>query len=98
MKVNSKEGFLINLVRKIKAVLSKTSLGSNLASRIQKYVFKRLFKNPEELFSYYYRTNKWGNDESLSGPGSSLAATSNLRKFLPEIIKDYGIRSILDAP
>jgi len=94
----SKEGWFIKLVRKIKSILSQTSYGANLASWIQKYTFKYLFKNTEELFTYYYRTNKWGNSESLSGPGSSLAATSNLRKILPEIIKDYGVKRILDAP
>ncbi len=52
----------------------------------------------QEVFSDYYRENSWGSDESLSGPGSTLEYTENLRRELPRLIDIYGITSILDAP
>jgi len=36
--------------------------------------------------------------ESLSGPGSSLAQTAEIRQQLPCIIREIGARSLLDAP
>jgi SAM-dependent methyltransferase len=38
------------------------------------------------------------NLQSLSGPGSSLRSTYALRKALPKLIQEFGIKSILDAP
>jgi len=36
--------------------------------------------------------------ETPNGPGSTLDATQNVRTWLPQIIKDYGIKSMLDIP
>jgi hypothetical protein len=89
---------LINFARKIKFNLSKTPSGARFAATIQRSVFRLLFKNPEELFTYYYDTNKWGNVESLSGPGSSIEATSNVREQIKGIINEFKIKKLLDAP
>jgi SAM-dependent methyltransferase len=37
-------------------------------------------------------------DESLSGPGSTLARTVEIRRSLPLLVEDMGIRTMLDAP
>jgi 2-polyprenyl-3-methyl-5-hydroxy-6-metoxy-1,4-benzoquinol methylase len=73
--------------------------------KLIKYPYRLLIKlrflNEKGLknkFSTIYNNNYWDNKESLSGPGSSLKNTKNLRKKLPIIIKKYGIRSIVDAP
>jgi len=52
----------------------------------------------EDKFIWIYRNNYWGNDESLSGFGSTLEYTENLRKQLPKLITDFNIKSVLDAP
>jgi hypothetical protein len=52
----------------------------------------------EQIFTTIYKYKLWGNDESISGPGSSLKYTENLRKELPKIVGDYSIKSIFDAP
>lgn len=58
---------------------------------------RRVF--PTELvFTTIKRFQLWGRGESVSGPGSTLAATENIRQQLPSLIADYGIRTILDAP
>jgi SAM-dependent methyltransferase len=57
-----------------------------------------LVKSPEQLFTRYYETNKWGVTESLSGPGSTLEYTKNIRAKLPELIERLDVRSMLDVP
>ena len=54
--------------------------------------------NIEDRFLEIYKTNYWDNTESSSGSGSTILYTENLRSKLPELIKKYSIKSILDAP
>lgn len=52
----------------------------------------------EQRFTWVYNTKHWGNEESISGPGSTLKYTENLRKNLPSLFRQYEILSVLDAP
>ncbi|MFN4016072.1 MAG: FkbM family methyltransferase [Reyranella sp.] len=52
----------------------------------------------ESAFTQFYTTNKWGNKESKSGAGSTLAYTANLREKLPILVREHGIKSMFDAP
>jgi len=52
----------------------------------------------KERFNRIYADNLWGGDESLSGPGSTAEMTAHLRARLPELVRDYQIRSMVDAP
>lgn len=52
----------------------------------------------QRVFSRIYSRNRWADDESKSGPGSTIRYTENLRRHLPSLIEQFGIRSILDAP
>jgi hypothetical protein len=54
--------------------------------------------SPDKLFTDIYRDNKWGNAESRSGSGSSLAQTEAVRQALPSLIEELGCRSLLDVP
>ncbi len=49
-------------------------------------------------FEHIFRSRYWGNEESVSGPGSSLAQTAAIRAELPKIVQRYAIRSLFDAP
>lgn len=40
----------------------------------------------------------WGDGESISGPGSSLDATTEIRDLLPGLLNELGVRSLLDLP
>lgn len=51
-----------------------------------------------ELFGRYYRENVFGDPESRSGFGSSWAATADVRRELPRIVRTYGIKTVLDIP
>ena len=50
------------------------------------------------VFTRIYETNWWSCEESVSGTGSTLAYTANLRKKLPELFEKYAIRKVYDAP
>lgn len=53
---------------------------------------------PQQVFARFYHEGSWGSEESHSGLGSTLAATSNLRVVLPQLVKQRGIRVLLDIP
>lgn len=50
-----------------------------------------------ETFEQIYRSNAWGSAESVSGPGSTAEATALLRVALPDIFRDLGVETLLDA-
>lgn len=52
----------------------------------------------EQRFTRIYERNYWGDNESVSGPGSTFEYTKNLRDKLPTLFNKYKIASILDAP
>jgi len=61
---------------------------------------KMLFRlaSKESVFASIWRNNYWGSWESLSGPGSTLEQTVNLRKKMPIMFDEMGIKSVFDAP
>ena len=54
--------------------------------------------NEQAVFQETYLKNLWGSSESVSGPGSTLAATSLLRQNLKAALKTLGVSSLVDAP
>lgn len=53
------------------------------------------------IFSRYAtgsRLASWGSSESLSGVGSTMAATERVRAWLPTVWRDLEIRTLLDIP
>ena len=59
---------------------------------------KKKFTGGENIFTGIYRSNYWGSGESRSGGGSEINSTVRLREFLPNILKKYKIKTVLDAP
>jgi len=55
-------------------------------------------QSPADVFTRIFQRNEWHNGESVSGHGSSLAYTANLRKELPALFTKHAIRSVFDAP
>jgi SAM-dependent methyltransferase len=55
-------------------------------------------REPTEIFSDYARNNKWGDKESVSGKGSNLESTAEVRKLLPALLRELHATSILDVP
>jgi hypothetical protein len=50
------------------------------------------------VFALIYHANVWGGAESRSGPASDPANTAPLRRLLPGLVRDLGVRSFLDIP
>ncbi len=69
---------------------------SRLKERVRRWKLAR--RAPSEIFSGYYRSNKWGDKHSRSGKGSNLEATADLRRLLPPLVAELGARSFLDLP
>lgn len=51
----------------------------------------------QSVFERFFRENEARAQESLSGPGSTLAQTSELRQRLPLLLQHIGAKSLLDA-
>jgi SAM-dependent methyltransferase len=63
--------------------------------RIARTVLSRDVKG---RFTAIYRRNAFGGDESVSGEGSSLEQTAAIRREIPQLVRELGARSFLDAP
>lgn len=67
-----------------------------LSARLRRRVFSST--DATSVFTRIYETNWWGSEESVSGTGSTLAYTANIRAELPVLFERFGIRSVFDAP
>lgn len=67
-----------------------------IKERFRRWKLQR--KSPDDIFTRYWRVNKWGDRDSRSGKGSNLAATQALRERLPDFIAHLGIEGFLDLP
>jgi hypothetical protein len=50
------------------------------------------------IFRRMYRRNRWGDEYSRSGAGSNELATRRVVEELPDLLRRFGIRSLVDAP
>ncbi|MBE9174989.1 class I SAM-dependent methyltransferase [Synechocystis salina LEGE 06155] len=55
-------------------------------------------QNIKAVFQRRMVDGVWWGSESLSGHGSDLKSTESLRKLLPNILSDFDVKSLLDAP
>jgi SAM-dependent methyltransferase len=72
-----------------------------LLSRLTRRVAARLqtsSRSQRETFTAIYRTNAWGDAESVSGSGSTQARGAAFKADLLSLLDARGIRSIVDAP
>ena len=56
-----------------------------------------LSKRVQAKFAGIWRTNGWGNAETRSGPGSSLAQTAAFRTRLADTLRQLGVRTLVDV-
>ncbi len=87
-----KRNGVLNTIKKILVY----PFNSCLQKRQEKKIFSH--QSVEDRFTEIYKSNYWGSKESVSGSGSTLAYTENLRNKLPELIQRHSIKSIFDAP
>jgi hypothetical protein len=55
-------------------------------TQFKEYLSLSNFRNKEELFTSYYRNNLWKCNETISGAGSTIKYTENIRKEIPKLI------------
>ena len=62
---------------------------------------RNIFKQGDSLkdkFSSIYHNNTFGGRKSRSGEGSDLDQTAEIRRELPKLLLDLGVKTFLDAP
>ena len=64
-------------------------------SRLRNWRFAQ--SSPGEVFAQIYRNPVWGGT-SVSGAGSDLGQTESVRKELPQLLKAFDIKRLLDLP
>jgi hypothetical protein len=61
------------------------------------FLFQHFQQMSEAVFTELYEKNRWGCQETRSGPGSTIQRTEKLRTQLPGIFQELKIQSILDC-
>lgn len=51
----------------------------------------------QQVFEKIFNRRLWLNKETVSGPGSTFSETEILRQFLPQILKKYAFKTMVDA-
>ena len=51
-----------------------------------------------DKFAYIFETNLWGAEQSMSGLGSSVDATRQVRAALEQVCGEYEVKTLLDLP
>jgi SAM-dependent methyltransferase len=91
----------LNILRATKSKLKSTLPRSAEAYLKIKDAYRNRFapwRYAEAIFSDIYENNEWGDSESVSGRGSTLARTTVIRHELPSLLAELGVKSILDVP
>ncbi len=86
---------LIKIISKPFRFLNKRIAYKN-SDRLKKNIFSQ--KSIKDKFSYIYSEHYWPSKESVSGPGSELENTKNIRMEIKKLIKHYKIKKFLDIP
>jgi Methyltransferase domain len=89
--------------RALNRIIRSLSGGATVQQLFRLYQAKRRlkpFKDPEAVFTAYYTTRHWeqGGAETVSGAGSTMEATQTLRRELPLLLTQLGVKRVLDAP
>lgn len=71
---------------------------SFLKTLLSKRVSLAVKSDLSEKFSEIYERNIFGGKESRSGEGSNLIQTAEIRREIPHLVKEFGIKTFLDAP
>lgn len=86
---------LARLKRKIKAFFP---IRHFLAFWYRRKVKKYQHLSTQAIFSDIYQNQTWKVKDSVSGSGSDLAQTAAIRQALPDLLRRYEVKVLLDAP
>lgn len=67
--------------------------------RVKSFIRRRtsFSTSMDAVFSEIFEKRTWGDDESVSGPGSTLARTATLRDEIALLLEGLGAKTLLDA-
>jgi hypothetical protein len=51
-----------------------------------------------QVFTHIFETGHWQGPSSVSGAGSDQSQTAGISRALPDLVRAYGIESVLDLP
>jgi SAM-dependent methyltransferase len=74
---------------------------ASLISRLRRRIGARArssSSSQQATFTAIFKSNAWGDAESVSGPGSSQSRGADFQRELLSLLDDWRIRSIVDAP
>lgn len=87
------------MIIKLKKLLRNNYFANKTKQAIIYLRFRQEKKKPiTTIFTDIFHSNEWKSSESISGTGSVLKQTEVIRRLLPELIKEFNIQTILDAP
>jgi SAM-dependent methyltransferase len=88
------------MLRRIKPLLERTPILGAVYARLALWYHSWPTRgmSPEEAFTHIFLYNGWRGTASRSGGGSDLAQTRRIISELPLLMKEFGIRSMLDLP
>lgn len=83
----------------IKRFIVKKSIKSVVYKGVHVFSdLRNVFRSRKEIFQEMYAKKGWGNDETVSGTGSTIMSTQKIIQFLPSVFSEYQIESVLDIP
>jgi SAM-dependent methyltransferase len=62
------------------------------------FLSRRSSRSQQRTFTHIYEANTWSDEESVSGPGSTLARGADFHDDLLALLDAFAVRSLLDAP
>jgi hypothetical protein len=78
--------------------VARRILPASVLTRIRSQMVCNLTGGPREVFTEIFRRNIWGYQETVSGGGSTLHYTKQMREALPKLIGDLDVGTLLDLP
>lgn len=91
----------MSIANRIRYILQNYVPRSLMESTMRRRYFssnKSLDGSMDERFTKIHDENLWGSDESISGPGSTLERSEQLRRALPGLISVFNAKVFLDVP
>lgn len=86
--------------KRIKKMLWKVHsvLPRKLSHQLSLLYFAVRPRDSRKVFTSLYVANAWGEEETVSGDGSTLKYTESLRSALPALLREHSVSRFLDAP
>ena len=87
-------------LKKLITSLKNNGLAETISLIFKKVKYKKMLKaeSLEDRFNLIYQENHWSSAESISGDGSEIAYTKNLRSWLIKKINELDVKKLVDAP